>query len=224
MPRNKRIKKRKRSAIRRTGKLARRTQFGKRRAKMPRKLMRFSRMLNQVAEKKFVDDVATTTSISSSGLLMSPPMPVIGTGNFQRIGTNIFARYWKIQGFIDQNQSSSTMIRMAYVYPKNISIAIGDAPTADFNQFFDHEKWTVVWDKLIPLCPYFTGATVAENTGTLTKKPFSFTFKLFEQYMFNSSPAQPQTPVPKLFLYSDSSSITTNPTINYTQRLTYTDV
>lgn len=198
--------------------------FAKGRARMPRAKARFTRQLNSIAEKKVINGNPTTGNINFNGNFINPVFPSQGTAKTGRVGNKIFLRYIVISGFYDQNQSATALIRVALVWPKRRDVAIGDFPLNDYNQPFDIDKFTIVWDKLIPLNSITGTAGTQQNNGALTKHPFKYNVRVMKSFNFDDGTTTPQETWPVLFYYSASSNIATNPTINYYIRTTYTDV
>lgn len=197
--------------------------FGKGLVRGTRRVRRFGRMLSRFSESKVKTDVFNN-SVQTSGLSISIPSITQGTGRTQRVGNKIFIRYMKIKGYINENKSNTGLIRMALVWPRRIDVAIGDFPTSSYTQPFDLDKFTIIWDKYVPLASAYnlgTGAGV-ENQGTLSVRPVTVTVPIMKSYVYDDNANYPQQPLPFLFLWS-ADSIAPSPFFDASTTVTFTD-
>nr|QXN75462.1 MAG: capsid protein [Virus sp.] len=209
---------------RKRGGIRRRMSFAKGNARYPRKQYQTLRSLNNIAEKKTVTTGSGSSNINSGGLIYNISWPQQGTQRGQRVGNDIFARYWRVNGYFNENQTSTPMVRMALLWPKRYDYALGDLPTTDYTQSFDLDKFTVIWDRLIPLATVNTASsTYIANSGGLSLKPFQYSIPIFKRFMFDDNNTTPQVPGPFFFFWS-ADLITPSPTVTYQGTLTFTDV
>lgn len=195
--------------------------FARKKVKMPRMLRRFAKGLNAFAEKKIVTfDGSGGTNIQSSGLVVGSYAISQGTGRTQRVGNKVFIRYVKLKGFIYENASATGMVRVAAVWPRNTALTVGDLPFS-YSQPIDPDRWTVIFDKLIPMQVVSTANPI--NYGSNSYIPIDYTLKVFKTMMYDDTSTTTQDTGPVFYFYS-SDSLAPSPYISYHLSVTFTDV
>ena len=211
---------RRRRTIRKPTRMA----YARDKVKMPYSTRQFVKKLGNIAEKKQFQ-ITSYAQLRNTGVVLSNYSISQGTGRAQRVGNKIFIRYFTIFGYIDENTSSTNMVRMTVAWPKRVDAAIGDMPTTSYEQPWDLDQFSIIKDRLIPLQPRYLagGSNLVQNTGALSQVPIKMKIPIFKSVMYDDFNVNPQCTLPIIFFWTNKENATYG-LVNYTLTTTYTDV
>lgn len=189
-----------------------------------RSWVRTTKMMATMQEKKRLS-IQTSTTLDNAGQIYTLSYPIKGTGQNQRIGEKIFARYWN-QRIVLKNiaGTGASMVRIAVVGWRNdrTQPAIGDFPTNSMAQQFDLDKFIVVSDQSYSIGGFASSTTI--NSGAPSTIFWKRSLKLFKNLNFDSANANPNENVYYIFLWSDNLVATAQKiSLETDANFTYTD-
>lgn len=167
-------------------------------------------------EKKYTDQPLGSTAITNTGTLYEWTNIAGGAGYNVRVGNKIRIRYLRLACAINSNGVNGIYMRVSVVRARTKGLVIGDCPTFDQNQFWDVDKWHVMYDKV-----YSLGNSDVDGRDRYN---IHRTFKVFKDCQYDSAVSTSVVTNPMYLFFWSNDTIAPSPYITGYIRTTFSDL